>query len=39
MDLRQEADYGLKFSQDGAAEVIEGADKFLKRAREILRIS
>jgi uncharacterized protein (UPF0332 family) len=36
MELRQEADYGLKFSEGGATETIEGADRFLKKAKEIL---
>ncbi|MFY3740999.1 MAG: uncharacterized protein (UPF0332 family) [Candidatus Nitrosomirales archaeon] len=38
MELRQEADYGLKFSEAGATETIEGAERFLKRAKEILVI-
>lgn len=38
MELRQEADYGLKFSEAGAIETIEGAEEFLKKARELLRI-
>jgi len=37
MDLRQEADYGLKFSETGALETIEGAEEFLKKAKELLR--
>jgi uncharacterized protein (UPF0332 family) len=36
MDLRQEADYGLKFSEAGAAETIENAEKLLARSKEIL---
>jgi len=28
MYLRQEADYGLKFSKNGALDVIENAEKF-----------
>ncbi len=39
MELRQEADYGLDFSEEGATETIEGAEKFLKKAKEILKIS
>jgi len=39
MDLRQEAGYGLKISEAGAIETIEGAEEFLKRARRILKIS
>jgi len=38
MYLRQEADYGLKFSEGGASDVIETAEKLLKRARTILKI-
>ncbi len=37
MYLRQEADYGLKFSQGGAADVIESAEKILGRAKAILK--
>lgn len=39
MDLRQEADYGLKFSETGALETLEGAEEFLKKAKELLRIT
>jgi uncharacterized protein (UPF0332 family) len=35
---RQEADYGLKFSENGALEIIETAEKLLKRAVSILKI-
>ncbi len=35
MNLRQEADYGLKYSGEGAQDTIEGAEKFLKRISEI----
>ena len=38
MYLRQEADYGLKFSESGALDVIETAEKLLKRAKAILKI-
>lgn len=38
MDLRQEADYGLKFSEAGALDTIEGAEKLLKRTNELLAI-
>lgn len=37
MDLRQEADYGLKFSIEGARETIENAVLFLAKAVEILK--
>jgi uncharacterized protein (UPF0332 family) len=38
MTLRQEADYGLKFSQAGALDTIDGAEKLLSKAKEILKI-
>ena len=38
MDLRQEADYGLKFSEAGAIDVIESAEKFLEKVKQILKI-
>jgi uncharacterized protein (UPF0332 family) len=38
MYLRQEADYGLKFSKNGALDVIETAEKLLERAKTILKI-
>jgi len=38
MSLREEANYGLIFSEEGAIEVINNAEKFLKKAKEILRI-
>lgn len=37
MNLRQEADYGLKFSEAGAAETIDGAEKLLEKAKKILK--
>jgi len=37
MNLRQTADYGLTFSEKGAFNVIETAEKFLLKAKEILR--
>jgi len=39
MYLRQEADYGLKFSERGALDVIETAEKLLEKAKAILRIN
>jgi len=39
MYLRQEADYGLKFSESGARDVIETAGKLLGRVLAILKIS
>lgn len=38
MYLRQEADYGLKFSRDGALNVLDTASKLLDRAIAILKI-
>ena len=38
MNLRQEADYGLSFSETGASESIDGAEKLLARSKEILKI-
>ena len=38
MNLRQEADYDLKFSEEGANETVEGAAKFSRRANEILKL-
>lgn len=37
MYLRQEADYGLKFSARGAQDVIETAEKMLGRVKAILK--
>ncbi len=38
MNLRQEADYGLVFSEEGAVNVVDNAKRFLNRAKEILHI-
>jgi len=38
MYLRQEADYGLKFSESGALDVIQTAERFLEKAKAILKI-
>ncbi len=38
MDLRQEADYGLKFSEAGATETTEAAEKLLTKVKEILKV-
>jgi len=38
MSPREEADYGLIFSEEGAREVINNAERFLEKAKEILRI-
>jgi len=38
MNLRQTADYGLTFSEEGALDVIKTADKFLLKTKEILKI-
>ena len=37
MALRQEADYGLKFSETGALDTSDGAEKLLRKAKEILK--
>jgi uncharacterized protein (UPF0332 family) len=38
MNLRQTADYGLTFFEEGAIDVAETAKKFLLKANEILKI-
>ncbi|PIU14421.1 MAG: hypothetical protein COT21_00745 [Hadesarchaea archaeon CG08_land_8_20_14_0_20_51_8] len=38
MSLREEADYRLAFSEEGATSVITGAEKFLNKAKSILKI-
>ena len=38
MNLREEADYGLVFSEGGATSIVDNAEKFLKKAKEILHI-
>jgi len=38
MSLREEADYGLAFSETGAMETIEAAEAFFKKAKEVLKI-
>ena len=38
MNLRQTADYGLTFSEEGAIDVMETAEKFLLKANEVLKI-
>lgn len=38
MNLRQTADYGLAFSEEGAIDVIKTAEKLLLTAKEILKI-
>jgi len=37
MDLREEADYGMVFSEEGAKEVVEKAKKFLDKTETILQ--
>lgn len=39
MNLRQTADYGLTFSEEGSFDVIETAEKFLLKTKELLNIS
>lgn len=38
MNLRQTADYGLTFSEEGALDIMKTADKFLLKTKEILKI-
>jgi uncharacterized protein (UPF0332 family) len=38
MNLRQEADYGLKFSKAGASETVEDAEIFIRRVEELLKV-
>lgn len=38
MNLRQTADYGLTFSEEGAIDVIKTAEKFLLKTKETLKI-
>lgn len=38
MNLRQTADYGLTFSEEGAIDTIETAEKFLLTTKEVLKI-
>jgi len=38
MSLREEADYGLVFSEEGAREVVDDAEDFLNKAKRILRV-
>jgi uncharacterized protein (UPF0332 family) len=36
MSLREEADYGLIFSEEGATSIVNNAERFLGRVKEIL---
>jgi uncharacterized protein (UPF0332 family) len=38
MSLREEADYGLIFSEEGATGIVNNAEKFLGRVKEILHL-
>lgn len=38
MNLREEADYGLVFSEEAATSTVENAEKFLKKAKRILNL-
>jgi uncharacterized protein (UPF0332 family) len=38
MDLREEADYGLEFSEGGAERVIGDAEDFLSKVEQILKL-
>ena len=39
MDLREEADYALSFSEDSARRVVRDAAEFAKSARRVLKKS
>ena len=39
MHIREDADYDMKFSEKSALDIIEGAEDFLEKAREILKQS
>ena len=38
MDLREEADYGLEFSEENACGLIDDAEAFLKTIRRVLGV-
>lgn len=38
MSLREEADYGLVFSEEGATSIVNNAEKFLKKVKKILHL-
>lgn len=38
MSLREEADYGLIFSEEGATSIVKNAERFLGRVKEILSV-
>jgi uncharacterized protein (UPF0332 family) len=38
MSLREEADYGLVFSEEGATSIVNNAEKFLNKVKQILNI-
>jgi uncharacterized protein (UPF0332 family) len=38
MSLREEADYGLVFSKEGATSIVNNAEKFLNKVKETLHI-
>jgi uncharacterized protein (UPF0332 family) len=38
MSLREEADYGLVFSEEGATSIVNNAEKFLNKVKQILHI-
>ena len=38
MNLREEADYGLVFSEEASTRIVTNATKFLERTKEILRL-
>lgn len=38
MNLREEADYGLIFSEEGATNTVKNAEKFLNKVKKILHV-
>jgi uncharacterized protein (UPF0332 family) len=38
MSLREEADYGLVFSEEGATSIVNNAENFLNKVKQILHI-
>jgi uncharacterized protein (UPF0332 family) len=38
MSLREEADYGLVFSEEGTISIVNNAEKFLNKVKEILHV-
>ena len=38
MNLREEADYGLVFSEEASTRIVDNAEKFLQKTKEILNL-